>query len=160
MVEDGFIRRGSTARTRCRMVIREMDEFLAAIISSLRDFADVMLVSEREGEPPEARPMHLAEVEDDGTVWFISRPNSYLLAALEANPAVTVIAQGGGQFVSVGGIAEVYQFPAKLKASWKPSFKRWFPDGPEKSDASAIRVSLVRAARWDMLGNYQHYDAP
>lgn len=142
------------------MVIREMDEFLAAIISSLRDFADVMLVSEREGEPPEARPMHLAEVEDDGTVWFISRPNSYLLAALEANPAVTVIAQGGGQFVSVGGIAEVYQFPAKLKASWKPSFKRWFPDGPEKSDASAIRVSLVRAARWDMLGNYQHYDAP
>jgi general stress protein 26 len=117
-----------------------------------------MLVTQHEVEPPRGRPMHVADVEDDGTVWFISQPDASLLAALESHRAVAIIAQGADQFVNVGGVAEVFQFAAKLRAIWKPSFERWFPEGPERADAVAIRVSLVRADRWDADGTHLQVD--
>lgn len=118
-----------------------------------------MLVTQHPDKPPSARPMQIGEVDDDGTVWFLSTSQTPMMEAIEENAGVVVVCQGRDDFVSLSGLAEVYMFPAKLKEIWRPSFYRWFPQGPDTVDLVALRVVPIEGTRWDGGGARQHFEA-
>lgn len=124
---------------------------------TLREFENCMLVTAQLPSGPSARPMQIGEVDDDGTVWFLSKHGSGLVHAIEHESHVAVVCQRPDLFVSLSGLAEVYQFPAKLREIWRDSFSRWLPEGPETPDAVAVRVVPMKADRWDGAGNHAHF---
>lgn len=129
------------------------------LVEALRRFENGMLVTQHGTKPPSARPMQIGEVDDDGTVWFLSTSGTHMMDALEKDANVAVVCQRPDDFVSLSGVAETYQFPNKLKAIWRPSFDRWFPDGPETADLVALRVVPVEGDRWDASGRHFHFEA-
>ena len=118
-----------------------------------------MLVMQHGAKPPSARPMQIGEVDDDGTVWFLATASKHMMDALDQNASVAVVCQQPDDFVSLSGVVETYQFPNKLKAIWRPSFDRWFPQGPDTPDLVALRVIPVEGDRWDGQGTHTHFEA-
>ncbi|MGF1509770.1 MAG: pyridoxamine 5'-phosphate oxidase family protein [Myxococcota bacterium] len=134
-----------------------MNESLRTVVATLRSSDVAMFVTARDAAPPSARPMQIGEVEDDGTLWFVSTLASSMVDALHADPHVAVVCQRPDAFISVSGVAEIYQFPAKLREIWRPSFDRWLPKGPETPDAVAVRVAPVSGDHWDAAGHHAHF---
>lgn len=129
-----------------------MSNALPELVKTLREFEDGMLVTKQPSGLPRGRPMQIAEVDEDGSVWFLVKEKTRAVEALEHDPHVAVICQRPDVFVSISGIAEVFQFPSKLRMVWKASFDRWFPEGPDSTEAVAIRVAPVQGDRWDKQG--------
>lgn len=118
-----------------------------------------MLVTQHGAKPPSARPMQVGEVDDDGTVWFLSTTSRHMMDAIEQDASVAIVGQHSDDYVSLSGVAETFQFPNKLKAIWRPSFDRWFPDGPDTADLVALRVVPTGGDRWDRDGAHTHFEA-
>lgn len=135
-----------------------MDDSLKDVVDTLRQFETAMLVTQHESKPPSARPMQIGEVDDDGTLWFLGKLDASWMDALESNSNVGLTCQRADAFASVSGVAEIYQFPAKLRSIWRASFDRWFPQGPDTPNAVAIRVVPVSADRWGPEGRRSHVD--
>ena len=128
------------------------------VVDALQQFENAMLVTFHGEKPPSARPMQIGEVDDDGTVWFLSRSGTSMMDAVEQDARVAVVCQRADDFVSLSGVAETYQFPNKLKEIWRPRFDRWFPDGPDTTDLVALRVVPVEVDRWDEKGSHTHFE--
>jgi general stress protein 26 len=118
-----------------------------------------MLVIQHPTKPPTARPMQIGDVDDDGTVWFLSKTGAPMMNALEQDPNVAFVCQGPHDFVSLSGIAEIFAFATKLATIWRSSFDRWFPEGPDTPDLVAFRVAPVEGDHWDDRGAHTHLEA-
>jgi general stress protein 26 len=110
-----------------------------------------MLVTHGEGGL-HARPLHLVERDDDGTLWFFTSLSSGKIAEIRANPEVALTFQGEHRFVSVSGVARIERDPETAKRLFRESFRPWFPDGPSDPEAVGVGVTPQSAEFWDLAG--------
>jgi general stress protein 26 len=119
----------------------------------MQSFSTAMLVTNSEDGGMRARPMHVAGVDDDGTLWFATRFDSPKTDELMADQSVAVTMQGMASFVSVTGSADiVIDQPHKVRELWKETWRPWYPAGPEDPQLSLLRVRVQDAAFWDYRG--------
>lgn len=118
----------------------------------IKDFHTVMLVTRTEGGELRSRPMALAEVESDGTVWLLTDRHSNKLDEISRDAHVNVTAQSSSKFVSISGAANQVEDREKIAELWNEAWKVWFPGGPNDPNLVLISINSTTGEYWDNSG--------
>ncbi len=118
----------------------------------LNDFDVAMLVTRTEEGHLRSRPMAMADVEDDGTMWFLTQTDSGKVDEITADNHVNVSMQSSSRFVSISGFVFPVADRKKLDEFWKESWKIWFPDGKDDPSLLLLKVQGERGEYWDNSG--------
>jgi general stress protein 26 len=100
--------------------------------SLLTQFSTAMLVTHGPEGCLRARPMAVARIEDDSSVWFITSRDSPKTAEIKEDRGVLVVCQNDrSAYLSMCGQAELVRDQTKIDELWQELFKVWFPGGKE-----------------------------
>ena len=99
-----------------------------------------------------SRPMALQDVEFDGDLWFFAETSSRVVAQVRHERRVNVSVGSGSTWVSLFGHAKVVDDVEKKREMWDASVEAWFPEGPESSDITLIKVDAKSAEYWNTPG--------
>jgi len=120
---------------------RLIDGIPVAMITTLSD--DGML---------DSRPMLLERMETDGSLTFLTHLSSQKVheIARDARVNVAFVGDKGDRYISLSGMAEVTHDPVRMHALWKPTYRAWFPGGPDDPDSAIFTVRIERIESWDV----------
>lgn len=118
----------------------------------LQDFGVAMLVTRTLDGQLRARPMALADVQPDGTVWLLTDRHSGKLDEISRDQHVNVTAQSSTKFLSISGTASPVDDRPKVAQLWKESWKVWFPGGKDDPSLVLIRIQGDTGEYWDNSG--------
>jgi general stress protein 26 len=97
--------------------------------------------------------MALAEVEDDGRIWFITDAHTAKVHEIEMDSEVYLTAQNGNDaFLSLSGRASLIGDREKIGHLWREPFKVWFPGGKDDPNIELIAMRPERGEFWDSTG--------
>jgi general stress protein 26 len=122
------------------------------LVELLRKFDTAMLVTRPRSGALRGRPMAVAEVEPDGTLWFLTSASSPKAQELGDDSRAMVTMQKAQQFVSLNGNMELIHDRAKIEELWKVTDAAWF-SGKEDPDIVLLRFSPFDAEYWDNAGS-------
>lgn len=110
-----------------------------------------MMITQPEQDPPHSRPMAVAQVDDDGSFWFITLVHSDKCVDVSANARVHLhFADPKAQeYLSIYGRGEVINDPRRVKELWNPIARAWVPDGPDNPDLRLLKVTPGDGYYWD-----------
>ncbi|HEX4610957.1 MAG TPA: pyridoxamine 5'-phosphate oxidase family protein [Urbifossiella sp.] len=118
----------------------------------LEEFGLAMLVTRTPAGELRGRPMALAEVEPDGTLWFATDRYSAKVDELAKDGHVAVTMQSRTKFVSLSGTAAVVEDREKVGRLWKAEWKVWFTGGKDDPNLLLLRVAGHDGEYWDNSG--------
>ncbi|MFO0788331.1 MAG: pyridoxamine 5'-phosphate oxidase family protein [Pirellulales bacterium] len=131
------------------MATVDQDEKLQEL---LEDFDSAMLVTRTPDGCLRSRPMAVADVEANGTLWFVTERYSGKIDELARDGHVNVAMQSSMKFVSISGMAVVVDDPRKVAELWNESWKVWFPGGRDDPSLTLIKVAGDTGEYWDNSG--------
>ncbi len=114
-------------------------------------FDTAMLVTRRPGVEFHGRPMAIAQVDADGSLWFVTSIDAPKLVELAADPYALVCMQGGSRFVTVNGKVDVVRDQRKIDEMWRETFRVWF-DGKNDPKLVLLRLTPFEGEYWDQSG--------
>lgn len=118
----------------------------------LKEFSVAMLVTRSEAGELRARPMAVADVQDDGTVWLLTDRHSGKIDEIAFDHHVSVTMQSSMKFVSISGMASTVDDRQKITELWNESWKTWFPGGKDDPSLVLIKVTGDSGEYWDNGG--------
>ena len=119
----------------------------------LTRFDTGMLITHSGNNSLHARPMAVAQIEENCDLWFITSAESPKTLEIRSNDEVLVAFQNKrSEFVSLAGRAEVIRNAQKLTELWQESFKVWFPGGQQDPSIVLLHVSGHQGEFWDNSG--------
>jgi general stress protein 26 len=118
----------------------------------LEDFGVAMLATRTEDSQIRARPMALAEVEPDGTMWFLTDRHSPKISEIAKDSHVAVTMQSSTKYVSLSGAASAVEDRETVARPWKLEWKVWFPGGEEDPNLIFVRIDGDSGEYWDNSG--------
>ncbi len=118
----------------------------------LRDFDAAMLVTRTESGQLRSRPMALADVEPNGTLWFLTQRHSGKVGEIAGDYQVNVALQSKRKFVSISGTAQAVDDRRKVAELWNEAWKTWFPGGQDDPSLLLLRVAGDTGEYWDNSG--------
>jgi general stress protein 26 len=122
------------------------------LVALMKDFDTAMLVTRAADGGLRARPLAIAESEDDGSLYFATQIDSPKVAELHQDPRVSVTMQGKTKFVSVTGTARIVRDRTLVDGMWKESWNVWFPKGKDDPELCLIEIDPHEAEYWDQSG--------
>jgi general stress protein 26 len=123
----------------------------ARVLALLKTFDTAVLVTHAPAGRMHGRPMAVAQVDDDATLWFVTSLDSTKLDEIMKEPRALVALQSSRQFVCTNGEIEIVTDRARLKELWKESFKVWFKDENDPNIA-LLKYVPSDAEYWDTSG--------
>jgi Uncharacterized stress protein (general stress protein 26) len=129
---------------------REAIEKVRELIKGI-DTAMLTTVSE---EGLVSRPMKTQDMDDDGSLWFLTQKDSGKFHELLRNRQVNV-AYAGKSFVSIRGTAELVEDVEKLKQFWNPMYKELLETTYDDPNLVLIKVNAETAEYWDSGNKFQ-----
>ena len=118
-------------------------------IELLRAFDTATLVTRaRATGELHGRPMAVADVEQDGTLWFITNVDSTKVLEIRDDSRALVSLQSSLQFVSMNGHLELVADRVKVDQIWKEAYRVWF-DGQSDPELVLLRFRPLDAEYWD-----------
>ena len=121
------------------------------LVALLRDFDTATLITRDRAGDLHARPMSVASVDDDATMWFFTSNTSTKVHELLADERTLVSLQGPTCFAALNGCCDVDNDPAKIEALWKESYRTWYA-GKDDPDLVLLRFTPYDAEYWDNSG--------
>jgi general stress protein 26 len=118
----------------------------------LEGFGVAMLVTRTSDGNMRGRPMALADVEPDGTLWFATERGSDKIDEIGQDGHVVVTMQSSTKFVSLSGRATPVDDRSKVARLWKAEWKVWFPGGKDDPNILLLRVDGDAGEYWDNSG--------
>lgn len=118
----------------------------------LQDFNDAMLTTFGSDGRPSSRPMRIAKITEDSTLWFATSKASDKVEDIQANELVAITMQGGGKYLSLTGKATLIDDPDSIDEMWSEAWKIWFPKGKKDPSITLLKVVAEDGAYWDMSG--------
>lgn len=114
-----------------------------------------MFVTDLSTLPLTGRPMATQEVDDEGSIWFMSAKNSEKNRDIEKDKKVQLFYShtGNYEYLSIYGTAEIVNDRSKIEELWTPMAKTWFKDGKGDLNISLIKVTPEDAYYWDTKNN-------
>lgn len=116
-----------------------------------RSFDTAMLVTKRQDGSSHARPMALAEISEQGDMWFVTREHTPKVEEVKDDQRTLVVAQESGKYLTVSGEAEMRRDPDKVKDLWSEKWRPWFSD---KNDPELVLLCVhpQEGEYWDNTG--------
>ncbi|HMI91881.1 MAG TPA: pyridoxamine 5'-phosphate oxidase family protein [Polyangiales bacterium] len=107
------------------------------------------------GKAVPTRPMSVLQIDDRGTLWFLSAKDSQKNQELAHDPAVQLLFQGSthADFLMLYGRAVVSSDKKKIKELWSPLLKTWFTEGVDDPRISVIELAPSHGYYWDTKHN-------
>jgi general stress protein 26 len=100
-----------------------------------------------------ARPMVIAQVDEDCTTWFVTSRSSPKIDEVHRKSRAHVVCQRGATaFLSMSGDAAIVDDRARLDHLWKVAYEPWFPQGKNDPDLTLLRVKPEHGEYWDGRG--------
>jgi general stress protein 26 len=98
------------------------------------------------------RPMLLERVEPDATLVFLTHLSSQKVDDVLHDPRVNAsfVSAKGDRYVSVGGTATVAHDVPRMHEMWNPTYRAWFPGGPDNPDSAIFTLRIDRVDYWDV----------
>lgn len=126
------------------------DEAENKFMELLRDFHNAMLVSHGASEL-HARPMAIAEVSNDGSLWFLTGSDTKKAFEVARDASTMAVMQSAAKYLSVTGQAEIIHDRDHIRRLWKDAYKVYFKD---KDDPSIVLIRFMprEAEYWDNSG--------
>jgi general stress protein 26 len=118
----------------------------------LDDAGTVMLATRLGSDELHCRPMAVARVDDDGTMYFATGMSSPKIDELRTDARVQIIFQSKTRYATVSGTARIRRERALIDELWNDSWKIWFPDGKDDPDIAIVEVVPTRGEYWDQSG--------
>ena len=120
----------------------------------LESFDSAVLVTHSTANGLHARPMAIAELDENGDLWFITGRETAKVHEIQENKEVEIVCQEGERkFICLKGRAQLIEDRLKVREIWKEPFKVWFPDGPADPDICLIHLRGEQAEFWDTSGS-------
>jgi len=126
-------------------------EALAHLVSMLRDFSEATLVTRSRSGSLHGRPMSIAQVDDNVTIWFITSVASAKVDEVADDARATVILQSASRFACINGNAELVFDRQTIKTLWRDAYRVWL-DGESNPDVVLVRFNAFDAEYWDKSG--------
>lgn len=125
---------------------------LAELSRLIDGIAVAMVTTRSDDDRLGSRPMLLERVEPDGSLIFLTHLSSDKVREIGRDPRVNVafVSDKGDRYVSVSGVAAVTHDPARMKVLWKPTYRAWFPAGPDDPDSAIFSVRIEVIDSWDV----------
>jgi general stress protein 26 len=118
----------------------------------IKDFDNAILVTNGASGREHARPMHIAEIREDGDIFFATSMDSPKISEIAVNPEVVVTFQSSRQFAALYGRAEIVKDRNLIDHLWSEAWKVWFPEGKDDPTLCLIRVDGREGEYWDNAG--------
>ena len=99
-----------------------------------------------------SRPLLLERLQPDGSLTFLTHLSSQKVSELAGDARVNVAFVGadGDRYVSVSGTGAIVHDPSRMHAMWNPTYRAWFPKGPDDPDSAILTVTIDRVEYWDV----------
>jgi general stress protein 26 len=109
----------------------------------------------RTGGAVTTRPMAVQQVDDRGSLWFLSANDSHKNQELATDPKVQLLFQGSphSDFLMLYGQARVTRDRQKIEQLWSPILKTWFTEGVDDPRITVIEVQPHEGYYWDTKHN-------
>jgi general stress protein 26 len=132
----------------------ETTETRTKVYDILKGFSTAMFVSIGPGGRPEARPMQIAKVEDEGgDIYFFTGRGGTLATEIKEEAIVLLAFQNdNSSYLSIRGKARVIEDAGRHQFYWKEAYRVWFPGGPSDPTLALIGVAPIDAEYWDTRG--------
>ncbi len=118
----------------------------------LSDFSTAMMITRSSDNSIHARPMSIAEMGEDGMLYFATSLDSGKLRQIEADPRVGLTLQSSSVFISILGVAHVSTDRALIDRVWSEAMKIWFPEGKDDPSLVILKIDPQTAEYWDNSG--------
>ena len=118
----------------------------------IKGFDSAMLVTRTAEGDLRARPLAIADAQEDGLRYFPTGVDSGKVHEVESDPHVSVTLQDKRRFVSVSGIARIVRDRALIEEMWSEAWKVWFPAGKADPSLCLLVVDATAAEYWDNSG--------
>lgn len=95
--------------------------------------------------------MNVRQVDDDGSLWFLSAVDSHKNQEITVDPHVNLYFQGSSHsdFMVLNGTATIGRDRAKIEELWHPVIKTWFTEGKDDPRITVIKVTPTDGYYWD-----------
>jgi general stress protein 26 len=127
----------------------------------LREFDTASVITRTRGGNLHGRPMAIADLTDDGTLWFITGVDSTKVLEIRDDSRGMLSLQSARQFVTINGHFELVADRARVDRIWKEAYRVWF-DGKRDPEIVLLRFTPFDAEYWDSSGGHgvkQAFDA-
>ncbi|MGZ3418957.1 MAG: pyridoxamine 5'-phosphate oxidase family protein [Polyangiales bacterium] len=116
----------------------------------LKQFRTAFLVTHEGAGRPRGRPLAIAKVEDDATVWFATASHSPKVAEIANDAAACVLCHRDRDeaWVSLSGAATLVRDRAKIAELWGANMKPWF-EGPDDPAIVLVKVKTAHAEYYE-----------
>ena len=119
----------------------------------VKGFDTAMFVTQAANGRIHARPMAIADLPDDGDIWFITGDHTGKVYEIQEHQEVNLVFHDNRKTsLSVSGTAQLVRDQAHVNRIWKDTFRTWFPQGKEDPSICLIRVKPAEAEFWDNSG--------
>jgi general stress protein 26 len=97
------------------------------------------------------RPMNVRQVDDEGSLWFLSASDSRKNQELALDPSVRLYFQGSkhSDFMQINGVATISRDRKKIDELWSPLVQTWFTEGKDDPRITVIKVTPAEGYYWD-----------
>jgi len=123
----------------------------AHFLELLKEFKNATLVTRTLGGGLHGRPMSIGEVEDNGTVWFLTDHQSGKAAEVARDTRALVSFADSDKYVVMTGELALVHDGAKANAIWKEPFRVWFK-GPDDPTLALLRFEPEEGEYWNNAG--------
>ncbi len=123
----------------------------AHLFELLREFDTATVITRTRTGELHGRPMAVAEVADDGTLWFITGVDSTKVLEIRDDSRAMISLQSSRRFVTINGHFELVADRAKVAALWKEPYRVYF-DGQGDPEIVLLRFTPFDAEYWDNAG--------
>jgi general stress protein 26 len=124
-----------------------------AAIEKIKEMAEekICLFCTYENEQIISRPMSTQQVDEDGTLWFLSRKDSTKNEQIDENSSVHLMYSDTSKhhYLSLSGHARIVVDQAKVEELWNPIAKAWFEKGKDDPEITLIAVIPEEGHYWD-----------
>ena len=117
----------------------------------LREFETATVITRTRAGNLHGRPMAVADISDDGTLWFVTGVDSAKVLEIRDDSRGMLSLQKDRAFASINGHFELVADRAKADRLWKEAYRVWF-DGKSDPELVLLRFTPFDAEYWDNTG--------
>ena len=126
-------------------------EIESHFLELLKGFKTATLITRTLGGGLHGRPMSIGEIEDRGTVWFLTDNQSAKVAELARDTRTLVSFAESDKYVVMTGEIALLRDREKARSLWKEPFRVWFK-GPDDPSLALLRFEPEEGEYWNNAG--------